>query len=180
MKDKFRKQAFETPFITKPCPYCGYKKPQLQPYQYGDGLLVKCPECWAITPVKQTWLSAVDAWENGEWSEETVYYANHKRTPESMNDDGAINLACIILEDTAKEYLWMLKKLQTVCSLPKQREEEAKKIAQFEKRYFLENPMIDALPITGEDVIIKLRRKFAEKGVKRTNRSIKDIGVERR
>lgn len=151
----------KTPFLTKPCPFCGCNKPQLQPYKYGDGLLVKCPECWAITQVKQTWLAAVDAWEEGEWSKETKELSENPRTSDEMDLSGALRLAEAILEDAGDEYKYYYKMMLTSRS-ERERNKYKYDAEKMEERFFKGDSIIKALPIDGDSVVRTLQKQVEE------------------
>ena len=167
--EKTKNRVIRSPFITEACPFCGFDKPQLQVYQYGIGMIVKCPECWAITKVKHTWLSACDAWNNGEWSEETLNFAKHKRTPQNMDDNGVLLITEAILTDACKCYRWHYRRLKERPN-DKHEQEEVEKI----EKLFRTSPMMNVLPLTGEDIIIKLRREVDKGCDKRKNRIVKE------
>lgn len=154
------KTAFTTPLLANPCPFCGDKHPQLQEYSYGRGMVVRCPQCWAITKVKFTWLAAVDDWQGGKFSKETVML-NNKTT---MNMDGAFRLAEAVLEDAGNEYKWYLIRAKT----SKSEKEKAKwkyEADRMEKMFFKGNSIIKALPIDGDEVV-KTLQKQVEKEMK--------------
>jgi hypothetical protein len=155
MNNRYKTEAFKTPFLTKPCPFCGDTHPQLQEYKYADfGMVVRCPQCWAITPVKMTWLSAVDAWENGEFSEETKMLSESK----PINIDGALRLAEAVLEDAGNSYKWLYRKTLTAKS-QRERDENAFKMARMEKTFFKGDSILKLLPIDGDNAIKTLRRQ---------------------
>ena len=164
--------------FTKPCPFCGWKRPQLQPYKYGsptqewhegDGLVVQCPECWAIPPVKMTWLQAVDAWENGEWSDITKEFANNPRNPETMDVSGALKLAEAVLEDAGSEYKWYLKQAKKGKTDYEKRKYELD-AERMERNFFKGDSIIKALPIDGDDVVKTLRRQVEDEDKKKNKR----------
>jgi len=152
----------ESYFLTKPCPFCGNESPRIMPYRWGIGMVVRCPNCWSITKVKHTRLLAIDAWENGEWSEETLAFANNPRTAENIDITGAIRLASAILSDAADEYRFHLRMLWSAKS------EAERKRHQYDidrcEKYFRTNPFIHFLPLTGDDVIAQLRRQVEKEG----------------
>ena len=80
----------ENYFIDRACPFCGWSSPRFENYKYGEGYLLKCPECWAVTKVKGTWLAAYDAWNNEEWSEESIRHKLNPRSSKTMDTEGAI------------------------------------------------------------------------------------------
>lgn len=159
MNNKSYNTYIKTPFLTKPCPFCGFNKPQLQEYKYDEGgYVVKCPECWAITPVKQTWLSAVDAWENGDWSEVTKDLSEHPRASEEMDLHGALKLAEAILEDAGNEYKYYYRKMLSSKSQA-ERNKYRYDAERMEERFFKGESIIKALPIDGEAVVRTLQRQ---------------------
>ena len=154
MKKKSYNTFIKTPFLTKPCPFCGCTKPQLQLYKYETGMIVKCPECWAITPLKLTWLSAVDAWENGEFSEITLELSE----PREIDIHGALRLVEAVLEDAGNVYKHLLRKRETATT-ENDRLKWDRDVKRMEENFFKGDSIIKALPIDGEDAIKKLQHQ---------------------
>lgn len=148
-------------FLTKSCPFCGCDNPQFQKYKFGDGYLVKCPECWALTKVKQTWLAAYDAWEYGEWSDETMELTEHPRSSEDMDLQGALRLSEAILEDAGDEYKYYYKMMLTSRS-ERERNKYKYDAERMEERFFKGDSIIKALPIDGDSVVKTLQKQVEE------------------
>ena len=156
----------------KPCPFCGCDKAVMMRNRYGEGYFIRCPECWAITKEKFTWLATVDAWENGEWSEETIYFRDHKRDAKTMNDDGALLLAEAIVGEAAHDYKYWLKRMKKPLS-PAEKKSAEHAIKNLEERFFKGNPIMKVFPMSGDDVISNLKKQVERDEMKRKNRSLK-------
>ena len=164
----------KNPFIKKPCPFCGCDNPQFQKYKFGDGYLVKCPECWALTKVKQTWLAAYDAWEYGEWSDETLEFIKNPRTPKIMDSTGAVRLASAILQDAGNAYRWHLRQYRNAKSDTERKKYEYE--CERDEKYLRESPFIHFLSMSGDDVIAQIKRQVSKDGSRKSYRTI--IGKE--
>lgn len=144
-------------FIDRDCPFCGCDNPKFEKNKFGDGYLVKCPECWAITKVKDTWQGAYDAWNNGEWSEITIKLAENRRNPKNMDDDACLNLAAAIIEGAADDYKWWYRK-----HLYNKYDMSAKYEVMRIERDIINNPLIHIFTMSGEDIIKEFRRQVEE------------------